>query len=97
MSLRIWGQKDESQGGQAVSEYEQNEHLLEEIEQLRESNFYLRKGCEEQKQHIKQLEEAGDVLSNYLREMPYASDYLAQIDERILRIINWSKAKEAKP
>ena len=45
---------------------------------------------------VKQLEEAGDVLSNYLREMPYASDYLAQIDERILRISNWNKAKEDK-
>jgi len=37
------------------------------------------------------------VLSNYLHEMPYASDYLTQIDERILRISNWHKAKEVKP
>ena len=46
---------------------------------------------------IKRLEEAGDVLSHYLREMPYAiSDYLAQLDERSLRINNWREAKEDK-
>ena len=44
------------EGGQAVSEYEHNEHLLDEIQRLRESNFHLRKDCEEQKQRIKQLE-----------------------------------------
>lgn len=45
-------------------------------------------------QRIKRLEKAGDFLSRYLREMPYASDYLAQVDERILRISNWRRAKE---
>ena len=46
---------------------------------------------------IKRLEEAGNALSHYLREMPYAiSDYLAQLDERSLRINNWRKAKEVK-
>ena len=45
-------------------------------------------------QRIKRLEDAGDFLSRYLREMPYASDYLAQVDERILRISNWRRAKE---
>lgn len=45
-------------------------------------------------ERIKRLEEAGDFLSRYLREMPYASDYLAQVDERILRISNWRRAKE---
>lgn len=49
---------------------------------------------EEQNQRIKRLEEAGNFLSRYLREMPYASDYLAQVDERILRISNWRRAKE---
>jgi predicted RNase H-like nuclease (RuvC/YqgF family) len=39
-----------------VSEYEHNEHLLDEIQRLRESNFHLRKDCEEQKQRIAQLE-----------------------------------------
>jgi hypothetical protein len=51
---------------------------------------------EEQQERIQRLEEAGDFLSHYLREMPYASSYLAQIDERILRINNWREAKEAK-
>ena len=46
------------------------------------------------KTRIKRLEDAGDFLSRYLREMPYASDYLAQVDERILRISNWRRAKE---
>jgi hypothetical protein len=41
-----------------VSEYEHNEHLLDEIQRLRESNFHLRKDCEEQKQRIKRLEDA---------------------------------------
>jgi hypothetical protein len=47
----------QSQGGQAVSEYEHNEHLLDEIQRLRESNFHLREDCEKQKQRIKRLEE----------------------------------------
>ena len=66
-----------------MSEYEHNEHLLDEIQRLRESNFYLREGCEELKQRIKRLEEAGDEL---LRE----SDDDANINR-------WLKAKEAKP
>jgi FtsZ-binding cell division protein ZapB len=45
-----------------VSEYEHNEHLLDEIQRLRESNFHLRKDCEEQKQRIKQLETENDAL-----------------------------------
>ena len=45
-----------------LSEYEHNEHLLDEIQILRESNSYLRKDCEDQKQHIKRLEEAGDAI-----------------------------------
>jgi len=40
-----------------VSEYEHNEHLLDEIQRLRESNFHLREDCEKQKQRIKRLEE----------------------------------------
>ena len=45
-----------------MSEYEHNEHLLDEIQRLRESNFYLSKDCEKQKQRIKRLEEAGNEL-----------------------------------
>jgi uncharacterized protein Yka (UPF0111/DUF47 family) len=46
-----------------VSEYEHTEHLLDEIQRLRESNFHLRKDCEEQKNRIKRLEEALDKTS----------------------------------
>ena len=45
---------------------------------------------------IKRLEEAGDILSRYLRDIPYASDYLYQSGERSLRINNWTQAKEDK-
>jgi hypothetical protein len=38
-----------------MSEHECTEHLYDEIQRLRESNFYLRKDCEEQKQRIAQL------------------------------------------
>jgi hypothetical protein len=65
-----------------VSEYEHNEHLLDEIQRLRESNFHLSKDCEEQKQRIKRLEEAGD-------EAIYPLEYAARV-----RI--WTKAKEVK-
>jgi predicted RNase H-like nuclease (RuvC/YqgF family) len=66
-----------------VSEYEHNEHLLDEIQRLRESNFHLRKDCEEQKNRIKRLEEAGDAMERW------CSDYQTAF--------NWEKAKEAKP
>ena len=46
-----------------MSEYEHTEHLLDEIQRLRESNFHLRKDCEEQKNRIKRLEEALDKTS----------------------------------
>ncbi len=65
-----------------MSEYEHNEHLLDEIQRLRESNFHLSKDCEEQKQRIKRLEEAGD-------EAIYPLEYAARV-----RI--WTKAKEVK-
>jgi hypothetical protein len=66
-----------------MSEYEHNEHLLDEIQRLRESNFHLRKDCEKQKQRIKRLEAAGD-------EAIYPFEYAARV-----RI--WTEAKEAKP
>ncbi len=64
-----------------MSEYEHNEHLLDEIQRLRESNFHLRKDCEEQKQRIKRLEEAGDAMEVYCDA---------------ISAHNWNKAKEAK-
>ena len=45
-----------------MSEYEHNEHLLDEIQRLRESNFHLREDCEKQKQRIKRLEQENDAL-----------------------------------
>ena len=65
-----------------MSEYECTEHLLDEIQRLRESNFYLREDCEKQKQRIKRLEAAGD-------EAIYPFEYAARV-----RI--WTEAKEAK-
>jgi hypothetical protein len=40
-----------------MSEHKCTEHLLDEIQRLRESNFQLREGAEELKQRIKRLEE----------------------------------------
>jgi hypothetical protein len=40
-----------------MSEHECTEHLLDEIQRLRESNFHLREDCEKQKQRIKRLDE----------------------------------------
>ena len=68
-----------------MSEYEHNEHLLDEIQRLRESNFQLRQGAEEQKQRIKRLEEAGDAILNA------TSDY-----EQYKAMKQWRKVKEAK-
>jgi transcription elongation GreA/GreB family factor len=40
-----------------VSEYECTEHLLDEIQRLREANYQLREGAEEQKHRINRLED----------------------------------------
>ena len=68
-----------------MSEYEHNEHLLDEIQRLRESNFQLRQGAEEQKQRIKRLEEAGDAILNATSD-----------DEQYKAMKQWRKVKEAK-
>ena len=70
-----------------MSEYEHNEHLLDEIQRLRESNFYLREGCEELKQRIKRLEEAGDRMFRLLEH-----DGFESVGQNM-----WKQAKEAKP
>ena len=67
-----------------MSEHECTEHLLDEIQRLRESNFQLRQGAEEQKHRIKRLEEAGDALA---KTQTYD----------LVETVNWRKAKEAKP
>jgi hypothetical protein len=66
-----------------VSEYECTEHLLDEIQRLREANFQLREGAEEQKQRIKRLEEAGDAMVDKGWNEPHLAG-------------EWRKAKEAK-
>ena len=48
-----------------MSEYEHSEHLLDEIQRLREANYHLRKGAEEQKQRIKRLESEVYALRLY--------------------------------
>ena len=58
-AAEAWNKAKEAK---AVSEYEHNEHLLDEIDRLRESNFHLRKGCEELKHRITQLEQENDAL-----------------------------------
>jgi len=74
-----------------VSEYEHNVHLLDEIQILRESNFHLRKDCEEQKDRIKRLEEALESIQEYWNR---------DNNERAMENAcwhAWRKAKEAKP
>jgi hypothetical protein len=71
-----------------VSEYEHNEHLLDEIQRLRESNFHLREDCEKQKQRIKRLEEAGDEMHRYIT---VTRGLLPECTN------DWRKTKEAKP
>jgi hypothetical protein len=66
-----------------VSEYEHTEHLLDDIQRLREANYQLREGAEEQKQRIKRLEEALEARAS--------DDELNQAWELYI------KAKEAKP
>lgn len=58
-AAEAWNKAKEAK---AVSEYEHNEHLLDEIDRLRESNFHLRKGCEELKHRITQLERENDAM-----------------------------------
>ena len=76
-----------------MSEYEHNEHLLDEIQRLRESNFHLRKDCEEQKNRVKRLEEAGDLLTRMVCRQDGYGVYPDEEDA----VNSWLKAKEAKP
>lgn len=84
-----------------MSEYECTEHLLDEIQRLRESNFHLREGCEELKQRIKRLEgsieklkDAGDLVLIWILSN---RNYLGGLDvDSALR--EWKQYKnEAKP
>jgi hypothetical protein len=70
-----------------MSDHECTEHLLDEIQRLRESNFHLREDCEEQEQRIKRLEEAGDAMVSHAKALGMDGTGLVQ---------RWNKAKEAK-
>jgi hypothetical protein len=66
-----------------------------EIERLRKANLQLREGAEQQKQHIKRLEEAGDALCE--NSNPSRWDSPADAARKLTEQSNWIKAKEAKP
>ena len=70
-----------------MSEHECTEHLLDEIQRLRESNFHLREGAEELKQRIKRLEEAGDAMVSHAKALGMDGTGLVK---------RWNEAKEAK-
>ena len=78
-----------------MSEHECTEHLYDEIQRLRESNFQLREGAEEQKQRIKRLEEA---LTWYESTVSDCNRHGPQGDaaRHALAQDRGSKAKEAK-
>ena len=92
-----------------MSEYEHNEHLLDEIERLRESNFHLRKDCEEQKQRINRLEDcietAWGIIANvsggdWTRQKPQWQEAVVRWRDNdfhpIMKELSERKAKEAK-
>jgi predicted transcriptional regulator len=82
---------EQIQGGKAVSDIEHEliatlwdlKVAKDRIDKLTKSNLQLREGCEELKQRIKRLEEAGDEMEKYCRDY-YSSN-------------RWRKAKEEKP
>ena len=88
-----------------MSEYEHNEHLLDEIQRLREANYQLREGAEEQKQRIKRLEEAGGVIKASLKRSLNPNEqgeckWLAELpmtDAEFAVFTTAFKAKEDKP
>jgi phage-related minor tail protein len=82
-----------------VSEYEHNEHLLDEIQRLRESNFHLREGCEELKQRIKRLEEALEGTVKWIVHLADSGDAGFWDVEKQSEIIAARAAlkKESKP
>jgi predicted RNase H-like nuclease (RuvC/YqgF family) len=90
-------QLTQNEEGQAVSEYECTEHLLDEIQRLRESNFQLREGAEELKQRIKRLEEALDLVRPYCSFVHHSKKHQHAYNEPCPVVALIEKAKEAKP
>jgi CHASE3 domain sensor protein len=66
-----------------------------EIERLTNKVAQLYEGAEQQKQHIKRLEEAGDVLCE--NSNPSRWDLPEAAARKLTEQSNWIKAKEAKP
>jgi signal transduction histidine kinase len=92
-----------------MSEHECTEHLYDEIERLRESNFQLRQGAEEQKQRIKRLEDcietAWGIIANvsggdWTRQKPQWQEAVVRWRDNdfhpIMKELSERKVKEAK-
>jgi predicted RNase H-like nuclease (RuvC/YqgF family) len=82
-----------------VSEYEHNEHLLDEIQRLRESNFHLRKDCEEQKQRIKRLEDALNGTVKWIVDLANSGDagFWNPEEQSVIIAARAALNKESKP
>jgi len=76
---------------------EHNEHLIDEIQGLRESNFHLREGCEELKQRIKRLEEALGCVVVSCNHLHHRKKHQHKLGEPCPVEGLIRKAKEAKP
>jgi hypothetical protein len=63
------------------------------VERLTKANLQLREGCEELKQLIKRLEEAGNALLWYF--CPKNTGDISFLQSEAIK--QWNKAKEAKP
>ena len=82
-----------------MSEYEHNEHLLDEIQRLRESNFHLRKDCEEQKQRIKRLEDALNGTVKWIVDLANSGDagFWNPEEQSVIIAARAALNKESKP
>jgi hypothetical protein len=79
-----------------MSEHECTEHLYDEIERLRESNFQLREIRLELKQRIKRLEEALDLVRPYCSFVHHSKKHQHAYNEPCPVVALIEKTKEAK-
>ena len=80
-----------------MSEYEHTEHLLDEIQRLRESNFQLREGAEELKQRIKRLEGALGLVRPHCSFVHHSKKYQHAYNMPCPVVALIEKVKEVKP
>ena len=66
-----------------------------DVERLTKANLQLREGCEELKQRIKRLEEAGDALE-YASVILEAGEDPNGFEKLLIAQRDWHRAKEAK-